>query len=189
MALTPLPPVRRILTGVNAAGRSHIAEDGVSPAMLTMAARDGYRNNNLWRTLGADAPVDAPDTVLEHSGVLPPPGGTVIRVIDIPPESDDPEERRRATDAVFKAMFADADHHEGHARHPGMHTTDTIDYAILLQGELVVIMDEDETVMRAGDILIQRGTSHAWANRSGEIARICFVLTDAAPASATAGAK
>ena len=63
-----------------------------------------------------------------------------------------------------------------------MHTTDTIDYAILLQGELVAIMDEDETVMRAGDILIQRGTSHAWANRSGEIARICFVLTDAAPA-------
>jgi hypothetical protein len=184
MAITPLPPVRRILTGVNTAGRSHIAEDGVSPAMMTMAGRDGYRNNNLWRTLGAGAPVDAPDTVMDHAGVLPPSGGTVIRVIDIPPESDDPEERRRATDAVFKAMFADADHHEGHARHPGMHTTDTIDYAILLQGELVAVMDEDETVMRAGDILIQRGASHAWANRSGEIARICFVLTDAAPAGA-----
>ncbi len=60
-----------------------------------------------------------------------------------------------------------------------MHTTDTIDYAILLQGQLVAVMDEDETVMNAGDILIQRGTSHAWANRSGEMARICFVLTDA----------
>jgi hypothetical protein len=177
-----LPPVRRILTGVNAAGQSFIAEDGASPAMLTMDGRDGYQNNNLWRTLGAGAPVDAPDTVLEHKGVLPPPGGTVIRVIDIPPEAADPEEQRRATDAVFKAMFADADHHQGHARHPGMHTTDTIDYAILLQGELVAIMDEDETVMRAGDILIQRGTRHAWANRSGQIARICFVLTDAAPA-------
>ena len=75
MALTPLPPVRRILTGLNAQGRSWIAEDGVSPAMLTMAARDGYRNNNLWRTLGADAPVDAPDTVTEHTASCRRPAG------------------------------------------------------------------------------------------------------------------
>jgi uncharacterized cupin superfamily protein len=59
-----------------------------------------------------------------------------------------------------------------------MHVTDTIDYAIVLQGELVAIMDEGETVMRAGDILIQRGTNHAWANRSGAIARIAFILVD-----------
>jgi hypothetical protein len=176
--MTQLPPVRRILTGVNAQGRSYIAEDGPSPAILTMAGRAGYQNANLWRTLGPDASVDAPDTITTHSGVLPPPRGTVIRVIDIPPESPDPEVRRKATEAVFKAMFPDADHHAGHARHPGMHTTDTIDYAILLQGQLVAIMDEDETVMHAGDILIQRGTSHAWANRSTEMARICFVLTD-----------
>lgn len=177
--MTQLPPVRRILTAVNAAGRSYIAQDGPSPAILTMDGRPGYQNANLWRTLGPDAPVDAPDTITAHSGVLPPPRGTVIRVIDIPPESPDPEVRRQATEAVFKAMFPDADHRPDHARHPGMHTTDTIDYAILLQGQLVAIMDEDETVMNAGDILIQRGTSHAWANRSGEIARICFVLTDA----------
>jgi uncharacterized cupin superfamily protein len=59
-----------------------------------------------------------------------------------------------------------------------MHITDTIDYAILLQGELVAIMDEGETVMRAGDILIQRGTNHAWANRSDAVARIAFILVD-----------
>jgi uncharacterized cupin superfamily protein len=59
-----------------------------------------------------------------------------------------------------------------------MHITDTIDYAIVLQGELVAIMDEGETVMRAGDILIQRGTNHAWANRSDAVARIAFILVD-----------
>jgi uncharacterized cupin superfamily protein len=59
-----------------------------------------------------------------------------------------------------------------------MHVTDTVDYAILLQGELVAIMDEGETVLRAGDILIQRGTNHAWANRSDAIARIAFILVD-----------
>ena len=55
---------------------------------------------------------------------------------------------------------------------------DTVDYAIMLSGELVSILDEDETILRAGDVLIQRGTNHAWANRSGEMARIAFVLID-----------
>jgi hypothetical protein len=173
-----LPPVRRIVTAIDEHGRSYIAEDGVSPAMLTMDGRPGYRNNNLWRTVGSPTALSAPDTVLEHRGVLPPKGGTVLRVIDIPPEEKDPELRRRQTEAVFAAMFADAKHDAAHVRHPGMHVTDTIDYAILLQGELVAIMDEGEAVMRVGDILIQRGTNHAWANRSNAIARIAFMLVD-----------
>ncbi len=177
--MAALPPVRRILTGVNVDGQSCIVEDGPSPAELTMDGRGDYRNSNLWRTLGAGASVDATDTILDHKGVSPPPGGTMIRVIDIPPEDPDPEAQRRATEATFAAMFADADHDAGSARAAGMHTTDTIDYAILLQGELTAVMDADETVMKAGDILIQRGTRHAWVNRSGAIARICFVLTDA----------
>ena len=61
-----------------------------------------------------------------------------------------------------------------------MHTTDTIDYAIVLEGEIVAVMDRDETLLRAGDILIQRGTAHGWENRSDSIARIAFVLIDAA---------
>jgi hypothetical protein len=88
---TSLPPVRRIVTGVDANGRSCIVEDGVSPAMLTMQGREGYRNNNIWRTVGSPARVDAPDTVLEQRGVLPPKGGTVLRVIDIPPEDPVPK--------------------------------------------------------------------------------------------------
>jgi uncharacterized cupin superfamily protein len=59
-----------------------------------------------------------------------------------------------------------------------MHRTDTVDYAILLEGEIWAVMDEGETLMRAGDVLIQRGTNHAWANRSKKTARICFVLLD-----------
>lgn len=175
-----LPPVRRIVTGVNAGGRSCIVADGVSPALQAMPQRAGFRNNNLWRTLASPAPLQAADSVLEHTGVLPPPQGTVIRVIDIPPESLDSTERRRQTAAVFAEMFPDAHHDASHMRHPGMHMTDTVDYAILLQGELVAILEDDETLMRAGDILIQRGTNHAWANRSKAIARIVFVLIDAA---------
>lgn len=182
MPITPLPPVRRIVTANDAQGRSYIAADGPAPAVQTMQQREGYRNNNLWRTVGSPAQLTAPDTTLEHRGVLPPRGGTVLRVIDIPPEPTDPAERLQQTKAVFAAMFADAHHNPGDARHPGMHVTATIDYAIVLQGELIAILDEGETLMRAGDVLIQRGTNHAWANRSNSIARIAFILIDADPA-------
>ncbi len=174
---TELPPVRRIVTAINAQGRSYIAEDGASPAILTMPGRTDFRNNNLWRTIGSPADVNASDSVLEHEGVLPPPGGTVFRVIDIPPESSDEAERTRATVATFKQLFPDAVH-KPDQRHPGMHLTPTVDYAIVLQGELYAVMDEGETLMKAGDILIQRGTNHAWANRSNAIARIAFILID-----------
>jgi uncharacterized cupin superfamily protein len=59
-----------------------------------------------------------------------------------------------------------------------MHRTETVDYAIVLEGEIYAVMDEGEALMRAGDVLIQRGTNHAWANRSGRTARIAFVLID-----------
>jgi hypothetical protein len=173
-----LKPPRRIVTGHNAAGRSCIIEDGPSPATLTMDTRPGYRNVNIWRTTESPVEVNASDTVVDHSGVLPPKNGTVIRVIDIPPEHPDPAERERQTRAVFAAMFPDAAHRATHPRHPGMHVTATVDYAILLQGELVAILEEGEITMRAGDILVQRGTMHAWANRSRAIARIAFVLID-----------
>lgn len=174
----PLPPVRRVLTAVDAQGRSYIAEDGPSPARIYSEARPGYCNANLWRTVGSPAPIAADDDITQHRGVLPPAGGTVLRIIDFPPQPADPEEQRRQHEAMFATMFKDAQHQKDHPRHPGMHTTDTIDYAIMLQGELVAIMDEGETVLRAGDVLVQRGTNHAWANRSREMARIAFVLID-----------
>ena len=81
--------------------------------------------------------------------------------------------------ATFGNMFRDAQHAPKPGEHPGMHRTDTVDYALMLEGELIAIMDEGETPLRAGDVLIQRGTNHAWANRSGKPARIAFVLIDA----------
>jgi uncharacterized cupin superfamily protein len=67
------------------------------------------------------------------------------------------------------------------ARHAGFHKTDTIDYAIVLEGEIVALMDEGEKVMKQGDVLVQRGTNHAWANRTDKPARVAFILIDAQP--------
>ena len=179
MTSSELRPVRRIVTGDDAEGRSRIVEDGPSPAVMLVSGMVGFRNTNVWATHGSPTPIDAPDRIVEHQGVLPPRQGTVVRIIDIPPEIVDPAERKRQTDAVFKQMFRDAGHVADSPRHTGMHKTDTIDYAILLEGELTAIMDQGETIMRAGDILIQRGTNHAWANRSGKPCRIAFILIDA----------
>lgn len=172
-----LLPIRRIVTGIDAEGRSCIIDDGESPAVMTMEQRPGFRNTNVWRTLGPDQVVGVADSIADHDGVLPPPGGTVFRIIDLPPEHPDPEERRRQSEASFRQLYPDA-HLTDSEHHPGMHVTDTVDYAILLEGELVAIMDSGETAMRAGDVLIQRGTSHAWANRSGSTARMAFILVD-----------
>jgi hypothetical protein len=103
----------------------------------------------------------------------------VLRIIDLPPESKDPEEMRRRIQATFGKMFDDTHRDDaGTTRHPGMHRTATVDYALILEGEVVVVLDTQETTLRAVDVLIQRGTNHAWANRSDSIARIAFILID-----------
>lgn len=180
MSAHDMPPVRRIVAGHDAQGRATVVEDGPSPAQRTVPERPGYRMTNLWRT-HRDGSVDAPDTIAEHQGVLPPPGGTVLRIIEWPAnEAGDAETVRRRMEATFASMYPDAHRAPKAGEHPGMHKTRTIDYAILLEGEIVAIMETGETVMRAGDVLIQRGTHHAWANRSGKPAKMAFVLIDAA---------
>jgi quercetin dioxygenase-like cupin family protein len=171
-------PVRRIVTGHDASGRAVIIEDGLAPSVRTVPERPGYRVTNLWSTHGSPAPINDTDRVAELKGIAPPAKGTVVRIIDYPPESKDPAERERAQNASFNSLYRDATHAPKPGEHPGMHKTETVDYAIVMQGELVAILEGEETVMRAGDVLIQRGTNHAWANRSDGFARICFVLID-----------
>jgi hypothetical protein len=169
--------VRRIVTGVNAAGRSYIASDTTFPGG-EVAPGQPVRVG-LWQTgaapssnAGADDPV--PDGVISRT---PPAarGGSVIRITDIAPDS------RHAYDAAELARRGCKTTPDRSARHPGFHATDTIDYAICLEGEVWAVLDEDETLMKAGDVLIQRGTYHAWSNRSDKICRMLFVLIDAEP--------
>jgi hypothetical protein len=171
-----LPLTRRIVTAIDSDGLSYIAEDGPSPAIITVPERPGYRNQNIWRTIGR---IDDPDTISDHRGLLPPVGGTIIRFIDIPPLPADPGEARRQMDAVFAKVYPDARQKGDRGRSPGMHVTDTIDYAVVMKGEIVAVMDRGETTLHEGDILIQRGTNHAWDNRSKAIVRMLFILCDA----------
>jgi quercetin dioxygenase-like cupin family protein len=169
--------VRRIVTGVNAAGRSCILSDSLLPAAEVKpgeAVRVG-----LWMTESAPASNQgAHDPVPDGVILRTPPahrGGTVIRITDIPPDT-----RRAYTPEELQRRGCKTTP-ERSARHPGFHATDTVDYVICLEGEVWAVLDEDETLMRPGDVLIQRGTYHAWSNRSDRVARMLFVLIDAEP--------
>lgn len=171
-------PVRRIVTGNDADGRSRVVEDGAPPAVITVPERPGYVVSNVWTTRETPAEIDAPDASTTHRGILPPGNGTILRVIDYPPEPATREEFEAMARATFRTLYPDVAHDPSKTTHAGMHTTETVDYAIILEGEITAVMDEGETVMKAGDILIQRGTNHGWANRSDKPCRIAFVLID-----------
>lgn len=175
--------VRRVVTGHDAAGRAIIQEDGPVQRTQRVGGEIGPMFHEVWNTQATPAPLDAASGEPAEQGIMlaPPRNGTRIRVLDIPPEGDairtmTPEEAR----AHFAEVGAhDASAHDGEgSRHALMHRTETIDYGIVIEGELVLIMDEGETTVRAGDIVIQRGTNHGWSNRSDHNCRIVFVLID-----------
>jgi Cupin domain len=173
-----LPPIRRVVTGDDAKGNSRIVEDAPAGSIRNVPARPGYRAVNVWRTERTPAKIAARDSSGDHQGILPPRRGTILRIIDFPPEPKDPARLREMLDSTFGGLYRDAAHDRRAGKHPGMHRTETVDYAIVLEGEIWAVMDEGETLLRAGDVLIQRGTNHAWANRSDSTARIAFVLID-----------
>jgi quercetin dioxygenase-like cupin family protein len=183
---TPLPPVRRIITGLNSNGRSRFEDDG--PAhIVENPNRVGLFAQDVWGTGPLPVPIDDPDRSGEATGIMPPAGGSILHIIDYPPEPKDEDERERLYQSM-RARFRQAgtNPEPGQRRfpdgpHPGMHVTDSIDYAIVMSGEIYAIMDEGQTLMKAGDILIQRGTSHAWSNRSDDYCRVAFVLVEATP--------
>jgi len=179
-----LPPVRRVITGFDASGQSAIVED-VPARVQTNPARPGLRWSRVWATGPLPVPVEEPDQSSKLGAVMPLPGGTVMNVVDLPPEPGDPVERQRVlADMRERIRKAGVQPEPGVRRfpdgpHPGMHETDTIDYAIVLSGEIHAVMEQGEVLLKAGDVLIQRGTNHAWSNRSGSYCRMAFVLVEA----------
>ena len=180
----PLPLIRRLVTGFDAAGKSTFVEDAVAP-YKDNPARPGHRSWPVWATSQLPVSVHEPDHGPDAPGIMPPKGGSFLKIVDIAPEPADPAERERALERM-RAVHREGQHRpepgvrrHPDASHPGMHETDTIDYAIVLAGEVYAIMESGEKLMKTGDVLIQRGTNHAWSNRSDAPCRIAFVLVEA----------
>lgn len=158
----PIIPIRRVVTGHDAAGRSVILSDGPSPHVMPFLGIPNFAVTDFWK---ASMPADtgaatASDPCGVPIDIAPPAGGSVFRVTQFPPET------------AWRQPGEDGPH-------PFMHRTRTLDYAIVLVGEIWVVMEEGESRLAAGDVLVQRGTAHAWANRSDGPCIVAFVMLDA----------
>ena len=172
------PPARRVVTGHDASGRAVIASDGPPPTVVEIAAVPGTVFHEIWATEATPAPIDnGPDPTLGPLRLVPPAGGTRIRIVDIPPDAVQNSLSRDEVAEAFASIGAPAAH-GAEGPHALMHRTETVDYGILLSGELWLVVDEGETRLGPGDVVVQRGTNHAWSNRTGDTARIAFVLVD-----------
>lgn len=173
---------RRIVTGHDEEGRAIILSDAPPTRVHLVGGPGGATFVEVWNTRETPAAIDRQSGEPAESGLVlaPPKGGTRIRVIDFPPEGD---AIRRLTESEAAEKFgemggADAARSKAGAPHPLMHRTQTLDYGIVLSGELTLVMERGETTARAGDIIIQRGTNHAWANRTAAHCRVAFILID-----------
>jgi mannose-6-phosphate isomerase-like protein (cupin superfamily) len=175
--------IRRVVTGHDENGKAVVLEDGLAPAVRTNPLRPGHISVDLWKTTASPVIVrrSEPDPTAGPKQIHPPPRGTVFRISEIAPETEairnmPPEQSR----AVFAAMGNESASTAGKkvGRHPFMHRTETVDYAVVLQGEITMLLDDQDVLLRAGDVVIQRGTNHAWSNRSDKPALMLYVLID-----------
>ncbi len=173
---------RLVVTGHDQEGRAVILSDAPPTRVQQIGGPGGPTFFEVWNTREMPVVIDRQSVEPAESGLVlaPPKGGTRIRVIDFPPEGD---AIRRLTATAAAEKFsemggAEAVQSAPDAPHPLMHRTQTLDYGIVLEGELTLVLDRGETTVRAGDIIVQRGTNHAWANRTDKNCRVAFVLID-----------
>jgi hypothetical protein len=179
-----IKPFRVVVTGHDAQGRSMIALDRASPHVMPIMNLPNFAVTDFWKTTATPAdngPATLPDPCGLPIQVAPPAGGSVFRVVQFPSDADWAAKAAAMGGAVAIDETARSASTGGEIRHAHMHRTRSIDYAIVLSGEIWAVMDEGETKLVAGDMLVQRGTNHAWANRSNDPCIIAFVLIDAKP--------
>ena len=168
-------PLRRIVTGRDAHGRSYVVADKEPRALGTF--------HEMWATEGAPAGYGSEDEVADRRVKLEPPErGTVFRFFRVDPEdpSVDAEELERRAAKAFGSIGA-AHCRPDTARHAYMHETRTVDYIIVLEGKVTLLLDDDAVDLEPHDVVIQRGTNHAWINRGTEPALLAAILIDGEP--------
>lgn len=190
--MSGLPPITRVVTGHDADGKAVLAEVGPPPHVADIAAIPGTVFHEIWATEGAPVLIgNTPDPTLGPLMLGPPEQGTRIRIVDIPPDTEDflRQGATRMHEAFSQIGDPAASTVGDDSPHPLMHRTESIDYGVVLAGECVLVLDRGEVVLRPGHVVVQRGTNHAWANRSGAVCRMLFVLVDGVfdPAIAKSG--
>jgi hypothetical protein len=174
-------PVRRIVV-VDEGERSKAIADGPSPDVRTDPARPGFSSARIWVTDRTPARIEGVRETLDAPHTLePPPAGSVCRVVTFPPDSVwrgkiGAKEVREYFDTMGSPGASTCSQN---APHPYMQKTRTLDFALILEGEITLVLDTEEVQLKAGDTVVQRGTNHAWSNRSDNPCVIAFSSHDA----------
>lgn len=171
--------VRRVVTGVSSSGKPVIVSDGEPPRTCQYAHTPGFARSVVWNTTAPAAPSADPTASLKS--FVPAPGETIALTVTFPPASvyaDPAWDPAAAAAEQLEVIPGLAECFE--PDNPGMHTTPTVDYGVVLGGEIVLDLDGGETaVLGPGDLVVQNGTRHAWRNEGTEPATVFFVLIGA----------
>ena len=172
-------PIRRVVTGKDATGKAVAMIDGLAPS-AHRRPEGGIAITNLWVTDSIPADLSSSEDTSTHKvGIPPPPNGTIFRVVEFAPQKEitaDYETRLKMIQGIGLAPEGPS---RERPRDPGMHRTRTVDYAVILSGEIDMLLDDSEVHFKAGDVLVQRGTNHAWVNRGDTPCQVAFILVDA----------
>jgi len=171
--------IHRVVTGKDATGKAIAVIDGAAPNVVVSKVR-GTTNTLIWVTDSTPADISGNQDAADRKiGTLPPPNGTVFRVIEFAPEKDITSTYEERLKVMREMGLAPEGPSRDHPRNAGMHRTRTIDYVLILSGEIDMLMDDSEVHLKAGDVLVQRATNHAWVNRGDKPCKVAFILIDA----------
>jgi mannose-6-phosphate isomerase-like protein (cupin superfamily) len=177
----PLPPIHRVVTGHDPQGKSIISSNGPLSTIREIEAIPGMLFHEVWEMSGvpliADNGADPTPGPLAHQA---PENGNRIRFVDFPPD----ESYLAEAEARMKALFREVDDVtaltvKADSPHPMMHRAEAVDYAVVIEGKMTLVLDDSEVDLGPGSVVVQRGANHAWANRSGQMSRMLFVQHNA----------
>ncbi|MEO9303152.1 cupin domain-containing protein [Acinetobacter pittii] len=176
-----LNKIQRVVTGHNQKGEAIILYQGETPNVKELAHAPGTFFHEIWHTTSSTIHAQSEDVSLDELMLPPPQGGSRIRFVDIPPDHE-------YLDKLSSGSFAQAFEEIGsqaastakqNSPHPLMHRTESVDYGIVMQGTITLVLDQEEIEISQGGVIVQRGTNHAWANKTNEVCRLAFILIDA----------
>jgi len=171
---------RRVVTGHDDKGQSVILFDDHGKNVTHIPSWEGLYVTELWVT--SESPINnagSQDRSLRPMKHDPDPHGTIFRLVEIPPES----KTSFKAEGIFTELGSQNKPSEADRnRHPTMHKTNSVDYLVVLSGEMIMEMESGSTLLKQGDCIVQRGTNHAWINVSDKPCLLAAVLVDAIPA-------
>ena len=166
--------IHRVVTALDANNKSTALFNSMVPLKIGGA---GEGAATVWVTQKAPADFSwNADRSAERKGFSPAPNGTQFLIVDFPPVGADVD--KLPMDLMMKVVGADAPKRGMPPSNPLMHRTRTVDYAIIMQGEIDMMLDTGPVHLKAGDVVVQQATNHAWLNHSKEPCRIAFVMMD-----------